>query len=88
MNLGYLYTKNITLLLEKIKNDKSCKGRSSKKDFICPCDLHKDLQKFYELCNGVDLSIYPVCSYRILGIEKLKPINLLILDELCPEYIS
>ena len=51
-------------------------------------DLPKDLQKFYELCNGVDLSINADYSYRILGIDELKPINLLIIGELSPEDIS
>ena len=57
-------------------------------DFIFPFDLPEDLQKFYELCNGVDLFCDAEYSYRILGIEEWKPINLLILDELCPEDIS
>lgn len=55
---------------------------------MSPFDLPKDLKEFYELCNGVDLSINADYSYRILGIDELKPINLLIIGELCPEDIS
>lgn len=54
---------------------------------MSPFDLPKDLKEFYELCNGVDLSINADYSYRILGIDELKPINLLIIGELCPEDI-
>lgn len=70
MNLRYSYTKNITLLLEEIKNDKPCKVLPPIEDFIFPFDLPEDLQKFYELCNGVDLFCDAEYSYRILGIEE------------------
>lgn len=54
---------------------------------MSPFDLPKDLKEFYELCNGDDLFCDADYSYRMLGIEELKPINLLIIGELCPEDI-